>query len=155
MRRIIILDTGPLGMISNPRASIENDAIKDWVLKQLRNNALIVVPEVADYEVRRELIRAKKLQGISHLDSLKSTLRYLPIDTETMLEAAQIWAEARNIGKPATNNLSLDGDMVLVAQVRAATRVWAEEAAGGHTTLATTNPKHLNYFCDARLWRDI
>ena len=51
-----------------------------------------------------------------------------------MLEAAQIWAQARNIGKPATNNLSLDGDMVLVAQVRAATRVWADEAAGGHTT---------------------
>ena len=32
MRRIIVLDTGPLGMISNPRASIENDAIKDWAL---------------------------------------------------------------------------------------------------------------------------
>ena len=151
MNRIIVLDSGPLGMISNPKASPENDAAKAWVRNVLSNNALVIVPEIADYEVRRELIRSKKFQGIAYLDELKSTLEYLPIDTQTMLEAAQIWAQARNIGKPATNNLSLDGDMILVAQVRAATRAWAGEAAGGHTTLATTNPKHLNYFCDARL----
>ena len=155
MRRIIVLDAGPLGMISNPKASPENDESKAWLLNLLRRNSIVVMPEVADYEVRRELIRVNKTLGLSYLDNLKSRLKYLPIDTQTMLEAAQIWAQTRNIGKPATNNLSLDGDMILVAQARAATRAWAEEAAGGHTTLATTNPKHLNYFCDARLWRDI
>ena len=155
MRQIIVLDTSPLGMISNPNASAENDAINEWVLKLLRRNELIVIPEIADYEVRRELIRSKKLRGIYNLDTLKSKLKYLPINTETMLEAAQLWAEARNIGKPATNNLALDGDMILIAQMRAASRVWAEEANGGHTILATTNVKHLTHFCDARLWRDV
>ncbi len=155
MRRITVLDSGPLGKISNPKASPENDEAKEWMFALIANGDIVVIPEIADYEVRRELIRANKAAGLASLNLLKSTLEYLPIDTQTMLEAAQIWVEARNIGKPATNNLSLDGDMVLVAQVRAATRFWADEAAGGHTTLATTNPKHLNYFCDARLWRDI
>ena len=155
MRRITILDSGPLGMISNPKASPENDAIKRWVVDLLRRNELIIMPEIADYEVRRELIRAQKTVGISHLDSFKTTLKYLPIDTQTMLDAAQLWATARNIGKPATNNLTLDGDMILVAQSRAATRVFAEESAGGHTVIATLNPKHLSNFCDARLYQDI
>ncbi len=150
-----MLDTSPLGMISNPNASAENDAINEWALKLLRRNELIVLPEIADYEVRRELIRAKKTRGISILDSLKTKLKYLPIDTGMMLEAAQLWAEARDRGKPATNNLALDGDKVLIAQARAGSRLWADESTNGHTILVTTNVKHLTHFCDARLWRDI
>lgn len=155
MRRIIVLDTSPLGMASNPKASPENNAIKKRLFALVENGAIVVVPEIADYEVRRELIRAGKTAGIESLDVFKVALNYLPIDTQTMLDAAQIWAEARNIGKPATNDLSLDADMILVAQVRAATRVFAENANGGHTILATTNIKHLTHFCDARLWRDV
>ena len=118
MRRIIILDSGPLGMISNPKASIENDAARNWLLTLLRRNEIIVLPEIADYEVRRELIRANKTSGLAALDEFKTLLKYLPIDTEIMLDAAQIWAAARNMGKPATHNLALDGDMILVAQAR-------------------------------------
>ena len=142
-------------MISNPKASAENNAVKDWMFALLDNGDIVVLPEIADYEVRRELIRADKLKGIESLDLLKITLEYLPIDTETMLDASRLWAQARKIGKPATNNLALDGDMILIAQARAATRLWADESTNGHTIIATTNIKHLANFCDARLWRDI
>ncbi len=155
MRRIIVLDSGPLGMISNPRASSENDEAKARLFVWIDNGDIVVLPEIADYEVRRELIRSEKFEGILSLDLFKASLEFLPIDSETMLDAAHLWAEARNVGKPATNNLALDGDMILVAQARAATRVWGAEAQGGHTVLATTNVKHLTNFCDARLWRDI
>ena len=155
MRRIIVLDSSPLGMISNPNASPENEAIQNWALNLLLRNEIVVMPEIADYEVRRELIRGKKIEGISSLDGIKMRLKYLPIDTQTMLEAAQLWATARDIGKPATNNLALDGDMILVAQARAASRIFAQQANGGHTIIATSNIKHLANFCDARLWRDI
>ncbi len=155
MRRIIVLDSSPLGMISKPKASPENEAIQNWGLDLLLRNEIVVMPEIADYEVRRELIRGKKIEGISSLDGFKTRLKYLPLDTQTMLDAAQLWAQARNIGRPATNDISLDADMILVAQSRAATRVFAEMAAGGHTIIATSNPKHLTHFCDARLWRDI
>ena len=155
MRRIIVLDSSPLGMISNPNASPENEAIQDWALDLLLRNEIVVMPEIADYEVRRELIRGQKTEGILSLDEIKTRLKYLPIDTQTMLEAAQLWAIARKISKPATNDLALDGDMVLVAQARAATRAFAEAAQGGHTIIATSNIKHLTNFCDARLWSDI
>ena len=155
MRRIIVLDSSPLGMISNPNASLENEAIQNWVLDLLLRNEIVVVPEIADYEIRRELIRGKKIAGISSLDEFKTRLKYLPLDTQTMLDAAQLWATARDIGKPATNNLALDADMILIAQARSATRVFGEESQGGHTMIATSNVKHLTNFCDARLWRDI
>ena len=155
MRQIIVLDSGPLGRISNPKASPENDEVKAWLRSLLNRNEIVVLPEIADYEVRRELIRAGKTTGISYLDSFKATLEYLPLDTATMLEAAQLWATARNLGKPATNNLALDGDMILVAQTRAAARVWASESAGANTIIAISNTRHLSDFCDARLWPDI
>ena len=47
------------------------------------------VPEIADYEVRRELIRANKVRGIGQLDALARLLEYLPITTTAMRQAAR------------------------------------------------------------------
>jgi hypothetical protein len=55
----------------------------------------VIVPEIADYEVRRELLRAKKERGLARLDALASRLKYLPITTAAMRQAAVFWAEAR------------------------------------------------------------
>lgn len=46
--------------------------------------------QIADYEVRRELLRANKARGLERLDLLKQTLEYLPLST-AMLRAAQLW----------------------------------------------------------------
>jgi hypothetical protein len=56
-----------------------------------------MIPEIADYEVRRELLRARREVGIRRLDQLKEALTYLPITTAVMLRAAQLWAEAAAI----------------------------------------------------------
>jgi hypothetical protein len=55
------------------------------------------VPEIADYEMRRELLRANKVSGIERLNVIKNTLAYLPITTAVMLRAAQFWAQARHL----------------------------------------------------------
>jgi len=60
----------------------------------------VLVPEIADYEVRRELLRANKKLGIQRLDTLKATIGYLPLTTAAMLKAAEFWAIARNAGHP-------------------------------------------------------
>ena len=60
MSTIVLLDAGPLGMITNPKSSPENEACKDWVTKLASRGVDIVIPEIADYEVRRELLRAEK-----------------------------------------------------------------------------------------------
>jgi hypothetical protein len=68
MAKVVLLDTGPLGMVTHPRP---NPEIVEWLRDLLADGASIFVPEIADYELRRELIRAKRAKGISRLDSLE------------------------------------------------------------------------------------
>jgi hypothetical protein len=58
MSLIVLLDAGPLGMITNPKTSVENETCKDWLAKIASTAAKVMIPEIADYEVRRELLRA-------------------------------------------------------------------------------------------------
>ena len=141
---IVLLDAGPLGMISNPNASITNSACYQWMESLVLNGDEVLVPEIADYEVRRELLRAQKTHGLARLDILKNSLGYLPLTTSVMLRAAELWAQARNSGLPTADPKALDCDVILAAQ--------ALEKDG---IVATENVGHLSRFVDARDWRDI
>ena len=113
------------------------------------NGVEVVIPEIADYEVRRELLRAGKERGLGRLDALKDMVGYAPITTPAMLKAAEFWAVARNMGRQSAGDASLDADMILVAQAGALVRT------GDETVIATTNIRHLALFAPARIWRDI
>jgi len=148
MSRVIFLDSGPLGMVTNPRASfVEAQECKVWLNSLLMRGETVMLSEIADYEVRRELIRAGKEAGIRRLDRLKLQLPYRPITTEVMLLAAQLWAQARRAGRPTADPNALDGDVILAAQ---AILVGNE---GNEVVIATTNVGHLLQFVDAREWR--
>ncbi len=149
MSMIVLLDAGPLGMITNPRSSPENETCKKWLANLAYNGVEIVIPEIADYEVRRELLRASKERGIGRLDALKGMLGYAPITTPVMLKAAEFWATARKMGRQSASDASLDADMILAAQAGALVR------AGDETVIATTNVRHLALFAPARIWREI
>ena len=136
-------------MITNPKSSPENEACKNWLASLAYNGVEVVIPEIADYEVRRELLRAGKDRGLGRLDGLKNLLRYAPITTPVMLKAAEFWATARKMGRQSAGDSSLDADMILVAQAG----VLVSE--GDETVIATTNVRHLALFASARIWRDI
>ncbi|WP_371121365.1 nucleic acid-binding protein [Microcoleus sp.] len=148
MSRVIFLDSGPLGMVTNPKtSSTEVQECKVRLNSLMRRGEIIILPEIADYEVRRELIRAGKSAGIQRLDELKLQLTYRPLTTEVMLLAAQLWADARMRGRPTAEANALDGDVILAAQA-------ILEANKGHEVIiATTNVGHLSQFVDAREWR--
>jgi toxin FitB len=147
MPRIILLDAGPLSMAAHPR---KNPEVRAWLQGHLRlGTAIIAMPEIADYEVRRELIRADKTTGLGRLDALKATLLYLPITTDIMLKAAAFWAEMRRGGTPTAANTSLDADVIL-----AATAVILQ-ARGDDVVVATTNVRHLQRMVQAGLWHDL
>ena len=95
MSKLILLDSGPLGIISNPSQSQTVVTCRDWEQRHLEQENVIVVPEIADYEVRRELLRADKASGIQRLDLIKNTFAYMPITTDVMVRAAEFWALAR------------------------------------------------------------
>jgi predicted nucleic acid-binding protein len=104
----------------------------------------VLIPEIADFEVRRELLRAGKLKSIRRLDRLASQLQYLPLATATIRRAAELWAQARNAGIPTAPPDALDADVILAAQA---------ESVGG--IVATENVGHLARFVLAKHWRAI
>lgn len=149
MSKIILLDSGPLGLVSNPKANPTNIACTLWAKSQVAQGTLVMVPEICDYEVRRELLRAGKKLGIANLDFIKVQFGYLPLTTTTMLKAAEFWAQARWMGKPTSHDLRLDADVILAAQ--AATLI----AESHDVTIATDNIAHLSLFVPAARWQDI
>ncbi len=147
MSRVIALDTGPLGLVTNPKLSAESIACAQWLQAHITSGSRIIIPESADYEVRRELLRANKTKGVTRLDDLAKFLEYLPITTTAMRQAAKFWAQARQPGQPTAGDKTIDGDMILVAQ--------ATTLALPNLIIATTNVGHLSRFIAAELWQNI
>ena len=146
MSRVILLDSGVLGMVLHPR---RNADAKAWLRNQLSVGTTVLVPEIADYEVRRELIRAAKTRSVERLNQLGVTVGYLPITTQVMRRAAELWAAARRLGRPTAATESLDADVILAAQAM----ILAD--GGDEPVVATTNPVHLSRFVVAHEWHEI
>lgn len=147
MSRAVVLDAGPLGLATNPNASPSGIVCNEWLQGLIRRGSRILLPEIADYEVRRELRRANKTKGLERLDAFGSLLEYLPLTTTAMRHAASFWALARQRGQPTAGDKTIDADMILAGQV----------AATGESNLiiATTNVGHLGRFAPAALWQNI
>lgn len=141
MNRPIILDAGPLGMIAHPRP---NRDITLWLKQILEAGVEVIIPEIADYELRRNLLLSGLSKSIERLDHLKMSLTYLPLNTGVMLRAAELWAEARKAGQPTADPKALDGDVILASQALEAGAI-----------VATENISHLSRFAEAKYWRDI
>jgi predicted nucleic acid-binding protein len=135
-------------MVTNPKTSSAIcQECKLWLDDLPLKGYEVMLPEIADYELRRELLRVGKVAGIRRLDQLKAAITYRPITTEVMLKAAEFWAEARKRGRPTADPKELDGDVILAAQ----SALVADE--GNEVIIATTNVGHLSQFIDAREWR--
>jgi predicted nucleic acid-binding protein len=109
------------------------------------------VPEVADYEVRRELLRARKGTAVARLDHFNSLVpgRYLPLTTQAMRRAAEVWAESRQRGVPTADPQALDGDVILAGQALTVGLPVSGLIA------ATSNVRHLARYLPAETWRGI
>jgi predicted nucleic acid-binding protein len=147
--RIILLDTGPLSILAMPQRRPPVFACRRWLDGLLTSGVLVHVPEVADYELRRELLRAGKANGLRRLDRLQQEVGYIPLTTETMVQAAVFWAALRQQGQPTAPDDALDGDVILAAQASILL------LAGHSVTIATTNPGHLTRLVPAARWDTI
>lgn len=97
MTKAVMLDSGPLGRIAHPRPNRE---IADWLEGLLSSGVAVIIPEIPDYEVRRNLLLERLTKSVERFDRLKDALIYQPLTTDVMLRAAEMWAEARRTGKP-------------------------------------------------------
>jgi hypothetical protein len=144
-----VLDSGPLGLATNPKESTDSLECTLWLQGLSDAGVDILVPEIVDFEVRRELMRAGKVAGIARLDHFLADVegRYLAINTDAMRLAARFWADARNAGLPTAPDLALDADVILAGQAAALNN--------SDVTIATTNVAHLARFVSADHWRNI
>jgi len=145
--RVVLLDAGPLGLVTNPKVSPLSVACSEWLQTLVGRRTRILLPEIADYEVRRELWRASKIKGLQRLDALGNLLEYLPLTTAAMRHAAMFWASARQQGQPTAGDKTIDGDMILAGQAAA--------LGEADLVIATTNVGHLGRFAPADLWQNI
>jgi hypothetical protein len=111
---IILLDSGPVGLLAHSR-STESPAkeCNEWAKGILQAGHRLIVPEIIDYEVRRELIRLGNQRALMRLNQLPSKLGFHKVSSDVLRRAAHFWAEARRSGKPTADRHSLDKDMIL------------------------------------------
>ncbi len=57
MSTVILPDSGPLGLLTNPKSSSETRECNPWLAGLLQRGIEVRIPEIADYEVRHELLR--------------------------------------------------------------------------------------------------
>ncbi|MEH2373471.1 type II toxin-antitoxin system VapC family toxin [Nostoc sp.] len=136
MSRAVLLDTHPLSQVTHPKV---NPKVQQWLRSLGKFETVIRVPEIADYELRRELLRQGKQKSIDHLNKL-SKICLIPLTPETMQKAAELWAWVRNQGKPTASNDSLDGDVILASQAILQLKSFDQ------VIVMTINLKHISRF---------
>ena len=145
MAATYLLDSGPLGLLTHDRPA-RRQPIQTWLAQELTAGATIYISEVADYEVRRELVRLVRAgqlpaSRLNRLDQLAAICTYLSVSTAMWKGAAELWAEARRQGVPTASPAALDADVLVAAQ-----------ALEVHATVVTNNPGHIARWAPVRLW---
>lgn len=151
--KLVFLDSHPLSILADPKVSPTVSAITAWAISLVAAGHRVYVPEVIDYELRRELIRAGKAASIRELDAQKARYWYAPITTPAVLLAADLWARMRNSGTPTGDPKKLDIDVILAAQ--ALTEGARLGLPAANVVIATSNVAHLARMVNADIWQNI
>lgn len=136
----LLLDTAVLGEVCHPRKYGE---VRSWLARAVLHHD-VLISEVADYELRRELLRIGSHGSLDRLDELTRELTYVPMATSTWRAAAKLWATLRRGGTVTAAPNALDGDVLIAAQALA-------EGA----TVVTPNVRHFEAIVSALAWRDV
>jgi predicted nucleic acid-binding protein len=147
--QFIFLDSGPLGLLTHPQRSVEVITVTQWLSRCLLNGTRIIVPAIVYYELKRELLRAKKTFSIGRLDAFINAAPGLPLSDDALRLAAELWAQSRQAGRPTAESKALDIDVLIAAQAL------SSGAAPSEVVIATTNPRHLAQFINAKHWEEI
>ncbi len=157
---LVFFDTCTLGVLVNPNNTPKTRDIRSWMKSHLLKGVRFRVPEISDYELRRNLIletlgaaNSPSIQSIQNLDNLKNTIGYVPLSTDMVLAAAAMWAAAKKGNYSTAHPFKLDGDVILAAQAI------VESAAKEKIIIATRNVRHLSQYStstvEAREWKNI
>ena len=129
-----------MGEICHPR---KYDDVRAWFARAAAAHEMLL-SEVADYELRRELLRIDSRRSLDRLDELTREIRYIPVTTATWRAAARLWALQRKAGRVTAAEGGLDGDVLIAAQAL------AEDAV-----IVTPNTRHFDSMVRAVTWQEV
>lgn len=138
---IVLLDSTPLGLLVHPANDGEAQNCKNWVKSLVSSGIVVAIPEIIDYEIRRELLRAKLTKSVKELDLARQIFPLAPLKSEMLMKAADLWAKARNAGQATASNKNIDIDVLLAAQA-----IILTEQEQDCVVVATSNLKHLERY---------
>ena len=131
MALVLAFDSGPLGQLAHPDNTRYPDLLR-WLAEHRIAGTRFVFPEIADFEVRRNLILERRRRSLRRLNDVLSLGHYLPITTSAMRLAAVLWAHQRRAGRSVGDPKELNADVIVAAQSLQAQAV-----------LITDNPRHF------------
>ena len=97
---------------------------------------------VADYELRRELVRSRSLQSLARLDALAQEIPRVPLTDAMWRRAADVWAD--QVARGALPGPGISGDTLIAAQ-----------ALETRAIVVTKNLKHFEGIVFAMDWTDL
>lgn len=148
---IVVLDSEPLGLLTDLGHKKNPLQCKAWVAKLTQDNIPVVIPESTEYELRRALICHDLADSQKELNKLRETLLFLSVTKDVWDKAAGLWSMARKAGQQTAHNQRLDIDVLVAAQA-----ILISEMSGETTFVATSNVKHIErYGVKAASWRDL
>src|SRR5688572_23150967 len=84
----------PVGLLTQrPGVPVAEDC-RDGARRCLGAGFRLIVPAIVNYEIRRELLRAGKRDGLARLERFitRAPDRYLPLTDAALQQAAVLWA---------------------------------------------------------------
>lgn len=150
----VVLDTTPLGLLTQKKGIPQAEACRAWAALLDRAGCLFFVPEIADYELRREFLRQGNTSAVTRLDRFNAAVtgQYLPLRTTDVRQAAALWAQARQAGLSGAPPEALDADALIAAQAH---RLVPADFGLSGTVVATANVGHLSALTTAARWSDL
>ena len=86
----VVLDSTPLWLLTMTRRVPDAVACRQWVSDLRAAGHRIVLADIADYEVRRELLLLGATARLRRLDGYNGPFRYLDLTRDIMRRAAEL-----------------------------------------------------------------
>lgn len=156
---IVLLDSNILDLLATPINKALSDDEKllaevyqctEWFYRLLSKSVRIMTSDLCDYETRREFILIKS-QSVEELDKLRDLIEFEKLDITVLKKAAELWAEARALGKPNKDRENIDVDVILAAH-------WCilmKRFPGRQVVLATKNTDDFENVTVCANWMEI
>jgi predicted nucleic acid-binding protein len=128
MGKVVVLDTGPLAALCRSKSDTVGNAARERLAERRAEGAIIVIPEVAAYELRRYLLHQKRspkqasqtsapAASIRRFHDYLARYMNLAITSAAMRRAAELWGKLAAEGRLIEDPKGLGADTILAGQV--------------------------------------